>query len=81
MSANQAESLSSTTRPVSVENEHETFRRYNYQKLFSAGVDKVETTSKKIAGQGYVVGEIYQMENPFPFHSRRDCEDSGRYDK
>jgi len=64
-----------------VEKEHGNFRRYNYQKPFSAGVDKVETTGRKIPGHGYVVGEICQMENPFPFHPRRDCEDSRRYDK
>jgi hypothetical protein len=81
MSANQARSPSPRRRSVPVENEHLTFRRYNYQKLFSAGVDNVETTGRKIPGLGYVVEEIYQVENPFSFHPRRDCEDSRRYDK
>jgi hypothetical protein len=40
MSANQDRSSSSARRPGSVENEHVTFRRYNYQKPFSAGVDR-----------------------------------------
>ena len=81
MFANHAGSSSPITRPGSVENEHKTCRRYNYQKPFSAGVDKVETTRKKIPGQGCVVGEICQTENPFPFHPRRDCEDSRRFYK
>jgi hypothetical protein len=32
-------------------------------------------TAKRIPGQGYVVGEICQMENLFAFHPRRDGED------
>ena len=64
-----------------MENERETFRRYNYQKPFSAGVDKVEITGREIPGHGYAVGEVCQMEKPFPFHPRRDCKDWRRYDK
>ena len=75
MSANQAGNPSSTTRPGSVENEQDTFRRYNDQKPFSLGLDKMETTGSKIPGQGYVVGEVCQMGNPFPLHPRRECED------
>jgi len=59
------------TRSGSVENEHEIFRRYNYQKSFSAGVDKVETAGRKIPGHGYVVGNICETENPFPFPSKQ----------
>jgi len=40
MSANQPRSSSPTRRPGSVGNEHETFRRYNYQKPLSAEADK-----------------------------------------
>ena len=42
---------------------------------------KSSFTGKQIPGQGYVVGEIYQMENMFPFLPRRDCEVLRRYDK
>jgi len=81
VSANQAESRSATTRPGPIENEHECFRRYNLQKPYSAGVDKVEAAGRKIPGHGYVVGEICRTENPFPFHPRRDGEDWRRYYK
>jgi len=81
MSANQPRSSSPTRRPGYVENEHETFRRYNYQKPFSAGVDKVEVTGRKIPGHGYVVGEVCHMEKAFTFHPRSDCKDSRSYDK
>jgi hypothetical protein len=81
MFANQAGSLSPTTRPGPVENEHKLFRICNYQKPYSAGVDKGETARKKIPGHGYVVGELCQKENPLPFHPRRVCEDSRGYDK
>jgi hypothetical protein len=53
------------------------FRRYNYQKPFSAGVDK----ERKLHGHGYLVGEVCQTENPLPFHPRRDCEDPRKHDK
>jgi hypothetical protein len=81
MSANQAGSPSPNKRSRPVEYENGTFRRHDYRKPFSAGVDKVETAGRKITGNGYVVGKICRMENPFPFHPRRDCEDSGTYDK
>jgi hypothetical protein len=72
---------SSKTRTGSVENEHETFRRYNIQKPVSAGMDKVETTGKDIPGQGYVMGEICQTKNPLPLHPRRDRDDTRICDK
>ena len=34
----------------------------------------METAGRKIPGHGYVVAEICQTENPFPFHLRRDFE-------
>lgn len=71
MSANQARSYSPTRRPGSVENEHGSFRRYTYQKPFPAGVDKVETTGRKIPRHGYVVGEIRQMEKSISFSSKK----------
>jgi len=40
---NQAGSLVPNRRPEPVENELGTFRRHDNRKLFSAGVDKVET--------------------------------------
>jgi hypothetical protein len=64
-----------------VENKHETFRINNYQKPFSAGMDKVETPGRKIPGHGYIVGETCQTENPVSFPPRRDCDDSKRYNK
>jgi hypothetical protein len=35
---------------------------------------KVENAGRKMPGNGYVVGEICQTENPFPFHPKSDCE-------
>jgi hypothetical protein len=58
MSANQAGSRSSTTRPGPIENEHECFRRYSQQKPYSAGVDMVEAAGMNLPGHGCVVGEI-----------------------
>lgn len=59
-----------------MENEHESFKRYNKQNPFSAGVDKLEIAERKIHRYGYVVREICQTENSFTLHLRRDCEDS-----
>lgn len=81
MSLNQARSLSPNRRAEPVENEHGTFWRHNYRKLFSAGVDKVEIAGRKMPGNGYVVGEICRMKNLFPFHPWMDCQDSHRYVK
>ena len=64
-----------------MENEYGNFRRYNYQKSCSTGVDKVKTAGRKIPGHGHVVGEVFQTENPLPFHPRRNCENSRRYGK
>jgi len=48
MAANTAESPSATTRPGTMKNERETFRRYSQQKPFWSGVDKVGTAKRKI---------------------------------
>jgi hypothetical protein len=71
----------SPARPGPMENEYKSFRRYRCQKPFSASVDRVETTGKKIPGHGYMVGEVCQTENPLFFQPRRDCKDSRRYNK
>jgi hypothetical protein len=81
MSANQVRSSSPTRKPGSVENEHETFRIYKYQKPFSAGADKVQTTGRKIPGNDYVMGEICQMEYPFFFIQEGIARTRGKYDK
>jgi len=64
-----------------MENEYGTFRRYNYQKSCSAGVEKVKPAGRKIPGHDHLVEDVSQKENPLPCHPRRDCEDSRRHDK
>jgi len=59
MLMNQVWNLSPNRRPEPVENEHGSFRKHNYRKPFSAGVDKVVTAERKVPGNGYVVGEIW----------------------
>jgi hypothetical protein len=55
-----------------MENGYGSFRNYNYQMTFAAGVDKVEAPGRKVSGHGYVVGEVCQTENPLIFHLRKD---------
>jgi hypothetical protein len=45
-------------RPEPIENEHECFRRCNYQKPYSATVDNMKTAERKTPVHDYVVGEM-----------------------